>query len=156
MESFFHTKGSIYTHTHTHTHIHIYIYICSTSCFVHLVYPEALSASAYTDLSHYSLQLLCSPLHACAILIQPDINGHLNHFWSFVTISNTVRASLVVQPKRILLQCRRWGFNPWVRKIPWRRKWQPTPVFSPGKSHGQRILAGYSPQDHKSQTQFSE
>ena len=32
-------------------------------------------------------------------------------------------------------------FDPWVRKIPWRRKWQPTPVFLPGKSHGQRSLA---------------
>ena len=37
------------------------------------------------------------------------------------------------------------GFDPWVRKIPWRRKWQPTPVFVPGKSHRQKILAGYSP-----------
>ena len=36
------------------------------------------------------------------------------------------------------------GFDPWVGKIPWRRKWQPTPVFMPGKSHGQRSLAGYS------------
>ena len=35
--------------------------------------------------------------------------------------------------------------DPWVGKIPWRRKWQPTPVFLPGKSHGQRSLAGYSP-----------
>ena len=32
-------------------------------------------------------------------------------------------------------QCKRVGFDPWVRKIPWRRKWQPTPVFLPGKSH---------------------
>ena len=40
-------------------------------------------------------------------------------------------------------------FNPWVRKIPWRRKWQPTPVFLPEKSHGQRSLAGYSPWGHK-------
>ena len=41
----------------------------------------------------------------------------------------------------------RWrrGFNPWVGKIPWRRKWQPTPVFLPGRSHGQRSLVGYSP-----------
>ena len=39
----------------------------------------------------------------------------------------------------------RWGFNPWVRKIPWIRKWQPTPVFLPGESHGQRSLAGYRP-----------
>ena len=35
-------------------------------------------------------------------------------------------------------------FDPWVGKIPWRRKWQPTPVFLPGKSCGQRSLAGYS------------
>ena len=45
-------------------------------------------------------------------------------------------------------QCRRHKrhrFDPWVRKIPWKRKWQPTPVFLPGKSHGQRSLAGYSP-----------
>ena len=41
--------------------------------------------------------------------------------------------------------CRRRGFNPWVRKSPWRRKWQPTPVFLPGKAYGQRSLAGYSP-----------
>ena len=41
-------------------------------------------------------------------------------------------------------QCRRRGFNPWVGKIPWRRKWQPTPVLS-GKSHRQRKLVGYSP-----------
>ena len=36
-------------------------------------------------------------------------------------------------------------FDPWVRKIPWRRKWQPIPVFLPGKSHGQKSLEGYSP-----------
>ena len=37
------------------------------------------------------------------------------------------------------------GFDPWVRRIPWRSAWQPTPVLLPGKSHGQRSLAGYSP-----------
>ena len=41
---------------------------------------------------------------------------------------------------------KRWGFNPWDRKTPWRRAWQPTPAFSPGESHGQRSLAGSSPQ----------
>ena len=35
--------------------------------------------------------------------------------------------------------------HPWVRKIPWRRDWQPTPVFLPRESHGQRSLVGYSP-----------
>jgi len=47
------------------------------------------------------------------------------------------------------LQCRRPGFVPWVGKIPWRRKWLPTPVFLPGESHGQRNLVGYSPCGHK-------
>ena len=55
------------------------------------------------------------------------------------------RDSLAAQWERLCLQCRRHEFNPWVRKIPWRRKWQPTPVFLPGESHGQRSLAGYSP-----------
>ena len=41
------------------------------------------------------------------------------------------------------------GFDPWVGKICWRRLWQPTPIFLPGESHGQRSLAGYSPQGHK-------
>ena len=47
--------------------------------------------------------------------------------------------------KESACQCkslRRLWFNPWVRKIPWRRKWQSTPVFLPGKFHGQRSLAG--------------
>jgi len=44
---------------------------------------------------------------------------------------------------------RRHGFSPWVGKIPWRRKWEPTPVFWPGQSHGQRSLMGYSPRDWK-------
>ena len=46
-------------------------------------------------------------------------------------------------------QCRRHRFNPWARKVPWRRKWQTTPGFLPGKSHGQRNLAGCSPWGHK-------
>ena len=47
------------------------------------------------------------------------------------------------------MQGERDGFPPWVRKIPWRREWQPTPVFLPGKSHGLRSLAGYSLWGHK-------
>ena len=53
------------------------------------------------------------------------------------------------------LQCRRPGFNSWVRKIPWGRKWQPTPVFFPGESHGHRSLVGYSPWGRKSRTRLS-
>ena len=50
---------------------------------------------------------------------------------------------------RICLQCRKPGFDPWVGNIPWRRKWQPTPVFLSGVLHGQRSLADYSPWGHK-------
>ena len=50
---------------------------------------------------------------------------------------------------RVCLQCKRPRFDPWVGKIPWRRKWQPIPVFLLGKSHGRRSLAGYSPWGHK-------
>ena len=46
---------------------------------------------------------------------------------------------------RICLQYKRPGFDPWVRKISWRREWQPTLVFLPGEFHGQRGLVGYSP-----------
>ena len=42
-------------------------------------------------------------------------------------------------------RCKRCELDPWVRKIPWRRKWQPTPVFFPGEPHRQRSLVGYSP-----------
>ena len=47
--------------------------------------------------------------------------------------------------EELACQCRKCKFNPWVRKIPWRRKWQPTPVLLPGKSHGLKSLVGYSP-----------
>ena len=49
-------------------------------------------------------------------------------------------------------QCRRFkrlGFNPWVGKIPWSRKWQPTPVFLPGLFPGQQSLVGHGPWGHK-------
>ena len=54
--------------------------------------------------------------------------------------------------KEAACQCRRHkrhGFDPWIRKIPWSKKWPRSPVFLPGKSHGQRSLVGYSPRGHK-------
>ena len=57
-------------------------------------------------------------------------------------------ASASGNKKKSTCQCRRfkrWGFNPWVGKVPLSRKWQPTPVFLCGVTHGWRSLAGYSP-----------
>ena len=51
--------------------------------------------------------------------------------------------------KEFTCRCRRCRFDPWVRKIPFRRKWQHTPMFLSGKSHGQRSLTGHSPWDRK-------
>ena len=61
--------------------------------------------------------------------------------------------------KKSACHCRRHkrrGFDPWIRKIPWRRKRQPTPVFLPGESHGHNSLAGYGPWVTKSQTQLEQ
>ena len=71
-------------------------------------------------------------------------NSILSYYWCHFN-----RVSSVAQWERICQQCRRCQFHLWVGKIPWRRKWQPTPIFLPGKSHGQRSLAGYSPWDCK-------
>ena len=80
----------------------------------------------------------------------------LPYFWQWVSLkplspeSNQLWARDKVGLPRWLndkepaCQCRRHGFYSWVWKIPWRRKWQPTPVFSPGTSHKQRGLVGYS------------
>ena len=67
------------------------------------------------------------------------LNSSVFRLWGF----------LVVQCEEPVCQCRRHRMDPWVGKIPWRRKWQPTPGFLPGKSHGQRSLVGYSPWYHK-------
>ena len=57
--------------------------------------------------------------------------------------------SLVAQMVKNLLAVQKHGFDPWVKKIPWKREWLPTPVFLPGESHGQKSLVGYSQWGHK-------
>ena len=78
--------------------------------------------------------------------------SHATIFLLFGGIFPTLLHSLVVWNENISgkepgCQCRRdkrHRFGPWVSKIPWRRAWKPTPVFLPGKSHGQRSLVDYS------------
>ena len=67
----------------------------------------------------------------------------------YIVSYTTQWASLVAQRLKHLPAMRETQFDPWVGKIPWRRKWQPTPVFLPGESHGQRSLVGYSSQGLK-------
>ena len=62
------------------------------------------------------------------------ISGFATYLW----------ASQVVQLIRTSCQCNRCRFDPWVGKIPWRRAWQPTPVFLPGEFFGRRSLVDYN------------
>ena len=79
---------------------------------------------------------------------QPAVGHTLDTRYLHTTTS--FHASQVVQRLwAIICWCRRCRFDPWVRKILWRRKWQPTPVFLPGKSHGQKSLTSYSPWSRK-------
>ena len=74
----------------------------------------------------------------------PGMGGAL---WAAVHGVSQSRTRLKPLSSSSSSQCRRHkrhGFNPWVWKIPWRRKWQPTPVFPLGESPGQRSLEGYS------------
>ena len=65
----------------------------------------------------------------------------------------TIKQGLMVtsgsEVKESARHYRRCELHPWVRKIPWRRKWQPIAIFLPGKSHGQRSLVGYNPWSHE-------
>ena len=64
----------------------------------------------------------------------------------FIDVYEYFRLPMWSSGKESTSQCRRFrkgGFNPCIKKIPWRKKWQPTPVFLPEKFHGQRSLAGY-------------
>ena len=84
----------------------------------------------------------------------PAVTSHLHFlllgvylFWKFLIngIILYVRLPRRLSSKESACQCKRYELNPWIGKIPWRRKWQLTPAFSPGKFHGQRSLVCYSP-----------
>ena len=72
--------------------------------------------------------------HSCFLLASPQYS------------LGKVPGGSVVKNSPAMRRCgRSREFNPWVGKIPWKRKWQPPPVFLPGKSNGWRSLVGYSP-----------
>ena len=125
---------------------------CKTSLHPNLVRDPAfdpllekarLKFSGSGTHSFWGRNLVCLPLSGKALKL------------SFATSPKTVcKIWFVTSVQRGLLskepacQCRRWkrwGFDSWVRKIPWRKTWQPTPVFLPREPQGQRSLVGYSP-----------
>ena len=73
---------------------------------------------------------------------------HRRQFWPAANLHWCLLWAWWLSGKEFSCQRRSPGLDPWVGKIPQRRKWQPTPVFLPGKSHGQS-LTGYSPRCHR-------
>ena len=115
-----------------------------TFCYIHPSIPWSIHS--------FIPFFICSSLH---LSLHPFITLY-SHFWG-INFKITCKDPNIGLPrwcngKESTCQCRRrkrCGFNPWVRKIPWSRKWQLAPVFLLGKFHGQRRLLGYSPWGHR-------
>ena len=132
------------------------------TCFsAHFVHVCGLSWTVTLEIStcgvHLSLKIIALVvssiflyIHSCSFLsLSTPHTSSLNFYLklSFLISSRFLYkgASHVAQSvKHLPVVWERPGLNTWVRKFPWRRKWQPTPVFLTGESRGQRSLAGYS------------
>ena len=88
-----------------------------------------------------------------SIISQALLNRHNNYTrWPSEILHEIMHeksGASVKEPAHQCRRCKRHRFDPWVKKIPWRRSWQPTAVFLPGESLGKRGLVGYSPRGHK-------
>ena len=139
------SKATILQHMYTHTYTNTYIY--NFGFFCNMLW---LKRDIYTYVSIF-LQLFSSlcikTLHFCLLF---QLKYSLATENPVLLQSEEVPCSSV--SKASTCNAEESWFNSWVRKFPWRRKWQPTPVFLPGESHRERCLAGYSSWDHKSQT----
>ena len=105
--------------------------------------PQALKLKQHTQALH--IDVLITPY----LFINRNSyclthSSHTLHLHTLVCPHSHIGLPWWLRRSRICLQCRRPRFNPWVGKVPWRRKWQPTLVFLSGEFHQQRTLAGYS------------
>ena len=117
--------------------------------------PGRLQSMGSLRVGHnWAISLSCigegngNPLQ-CSCLENPRDRGA---WWAAVSGVAQIRTWLKRLSSSSSSQCRRHkrhGLDPWIGQIHWSRKWQPTPVFLPGKFHGQRSLVGYSPRGHK-------
>ena len=113
-----------------------------------------------------------SPNISCWRIREIDIHGHtdvptsefgVQKFQESIRILSLFNLHIMCFPGGIsgkepacsCRRCKRHSFDPWVEKIPWSRKWQPTPVFSPGEPHGQGSLEGYSPWGSQQSTEHA-
>ena len=78
-------------------------------------------------------------------IFETKLSNQLNFIWYWNMLSSSSQLPWWLRRWSVCPQCGRPRFNPWVGKILWRRKWQPTPVLLAGKSHGRGSVVGYSP-----------
>ena len=123
------------------SHVHLFATPWTVSCqaplsmvFSRQEYWSGLPFPSLGDLANPGIKPMSPALQVRSSLSEPPVRAS----------SRQLHLPTSVE-KKPACQCRRHRFDPWVRKIPWRRAWQHTPVYLLGESHGQRNLAGYSP-----------
>ena len=104
------------------------------------------SAPCPNTFSWVDIEEMKTNLHAVKVLLKGWEFGTKIHWFSSGAVVKKESAMFAEVACR---RCRRLRFNPWIRKLSWKRNWLPTPVLLPGKSHGQRSLVGYSPWGRK-------
>ena len=120
--------------------------MCVCTCFcLWITLPWLVCKRALFNWLKQKLALTNQTILNTRKIKQSKFQVHMNGKYSILGfLGGASDKELACQCRR----CKRRGFDPWVRKIPWRRKQQPTLVFLPRESHGQRSLAGYSPWGH--------
>ena len=114
-------------------------YSLQYSCLENSMDRGALWATVHGVAKSWTQLSKCTHTQRC---FQKALKHLMNTFLVVQTVKNLPAMETWNLPANA--EDKRLGFEPWVGKIPWRRKWQPTPVFLPEKFHGQRSVAGYS------------
>ena len=102
------------------------------------------------SLPHLAIHMFV--LHNCVSVSTLQIRSSIPFFCAsqgMLMVQITANAEDITNLKPRGFHIKPRGFDPWVKKSPWRRAWQLTPVLLPGEFHGQRCLAGYSPWGRK-------
>ena len=116
-----------------------YYYYCKLKVYDSPVLSKSISPSLPTAFAHFLSLSHFGDSH------------NVSNFHYYCIFCGDRGSSVLAQMVKNPLQCQRPGFDPWIRKILWRREWIPTPVFLPGESLGQRSLV-----DAKSQTWLND
>ena len=145
------------THTHTHTHICIHTH----RTFIHLLTTETLIRKnpGTLEFKNFRFSFIFNNRfeHFAFLCLYPEMDkpvktGLKKQSLIFMLNLGFTDGSAGKEPACQFRRHKRHRFDPWVRKIPWSRKWQPALVFLPEKFHGQKSLVGCSPWVTKSQT----